>query len=117
MTTTIIIIGSFFTLALIFAGIKAISILVSRENEVNKYASKDSKKTEEDSDYITIKKQLLYELVARNQRLNTVLERAVTNYQRSENEINFILNADSANNKDYDNVRTNVFDYENIASN
>lgn len=118
MTTSIFIVGLFFTAALIFAGLKAISILIKREKEIDKYAAPANVQSATDSEeYITIKRQLLYELVARNQKLNIELERAMVNYRRSENEINFILNADIGNTEEYDNVRTRQFDYENIVSN
>jgi vacuolar-type H+-ATPase subunit F/Vma7 len=116
MTSIIYIIGSFLTAALIFAGFRAINILASKEKAVSKFAEKGV--DAENTDFITIKKELLYDLIIRNQELNATLQKAVTNYERSENEINFILNADTENNKDYNNVSSSShFEYENLTSN
>ncbi|PTB96462.1 hypothetical protein C9994_07260 [Marivirga lumbricoides] len=102
MTAFIYISGSFLAIALIFAGVRAISIISSKHKTVKEYAT--NSEIIEDPEYITIKKDLLYNLVVRNQELNENLTKALSNYKQSENEINFILNADAENTKDYNNV-------------
>jgi hypothetical protein len=90
MVHTLIIIGLFATVAMIFAGGKIIMHLVAIEKKERKTLKRKIHSSSEN--YITVKKDVLVALLMKNEDLNKALENALSNYKKGENDLNFIIN-------------------------
>jgi hypothetical protein len=113
MAATLIIIGSFLTAILIFAGVKALSILSSKEKHLNGILSDQKDKSQLDSDYILVKRDVLLSLIVSNENLRSSIEGALSQHRNEGQDLNILVNENIPNSiGSQSNVEHHLFNYE-----
>lgn len=117
MVTFIIISSVLATLALIIAGIRAIQILIE-DDKKNKFSQKSSEQLFDNPEFVTIRKDVLLNLLFEKDKLQDVVQTALKNYSNEADSVERIINPNMDNEDSYSNVdKETLFNYEKSTSN